>query len=108
MQTAYNNPGEALQKPIDSTFYPNDKTFYVKNNQNQTAYNKNFDASITKADFPDMKVRGRVVENRVDIELERNGNILVQGRDEKQVIQNKREAEQQAMREALQKQIDEK
>ena len=65
----------------------------VKNNENQTAYNKNFDASITKADFPDMKVRGRVIENRVDIDLERNGNILVQGRDEKQVIQNKREAE---------------
>ena len=33
-QTAYNNPGEALQKPVESTFYPNDKTFYVKNNQN--------------------------------------------------------------------------
>ena len=93
MQTAYNNPGEVLQKPIDSTFYPNDKTFYVKNNGDQTAYNKNFDASITKADFPDMKVRGRVVENRVDLELERNGNILVQGRDEKQIIENKREAE---------------
>ena len=55
-----------------------------------------------------MKVRGRVLENRVDIELERNGNILTQGRNEKAVIQNKREGDQFVMREALQRQIDEK
>ena len=48
-----------------------------------------------------MKVRGRVTENRVDIELERQGNILTQGRDEKSVIANKREAEQKAMQAAL-------
>ena len=59
----------------------------------ETSYNRNFDASITKQDFPDIKVRGRVMENRVDLDLERNGNILIQGRDEKHVIQNKKEAE---------------
>jgi len=35
-----------------------------------------FDPLITKQDFPDIKTRGRVLENRVDLELERNGNIL--------------------------------
>ena len=96
------------------TFYPNDKTFYVnpqhqQNNQtNYTNRNFNFDASITKQDFPDIKTRGRVLENRIDIDLEKNGNILWQGRDEKYVMQLKREQEQLAMKEALQKQIDEK
>ena len=49
-----------------------------------------------------------MTSNRVDLDLERNGNILWQGRDEKQVMQHKREMEQQAMKEALQAQIDEK
>jgi hypothetical protein len=90
LQTSYGVNNTQLQKPVDSTFYANgDKTFYVKNNQ--TVYNKNFDASITNADFPEMKVRGRVIENRIDLELERNGNILQEGRDEKFIIQNKRE-----------------
>ena len=71
----------------------NDKTFYVQGNSqppnpnyqtaygnDQTAYangqrNFNFDASITKQDFPEIKTRGRV-DNRVDLDLERNGNIL--------------------------------
>jgi hypothetical protein len=44
--------------------------------QQDTVYNRNFDASITKQDFPNIKTRGRVLENRVDLELERNGNIL--------------------------------
>jgi len=48
-----------------------------------------------------MKTRGRVFENRVDLELEKHGNILTQGRDEKQVFQSKREADQHAVREAL-------
>ena len=49
-----------------------------------------------------MKTRGRVLEGRVDLDLENNGNILTQGRNESAVMQNKREAEQIAMREALQ------
>jgi len=72
----------------------NDKTFYVPQNAGQSGYphdNKNFDASITKQDFPDIKTRARVYENRIDVELERHGNILTQGRDEKGVMQNKRE-----------------
>ena len=55
-----------------------------------------------------MKVRARVLENRVDLDLERHGNILTQGRDEVHVMNNKRENEQKLMREELQKQIDEK
>ena len=47
-------------------------------------------------------------ENRLDLELERHGNILTQGRDEKQVFQSKREADQHAVREALRLQIEEK
>jgi hypothetical protein len=37
-----------------------------------------------------MKTRGRVVENRMDVELEKNGSIF-QGRDEKNIIFSKRE-----------------
>ena len=37
-----------------------------------------------------MKIRGRVIENRVDLELERDGNILTEGRNESAVMQNKR------------------
>jgi hypothetical protein len=33
--------------------------------------------------------------------LQRNGNILAEGRNEKEIIQNKREAEQQSMKAAL-------
>jgi hypothetical protein len=47
-----------------------------------------------------MKIRGRV-HDRVDLELERNGNILIQGRDEKHVIQNKMESNQMAMKKGL-------
>ena len=48
-----------------------------------------------------MKLRGKVTENRVDLALESNGNILTRGRDEKQVMLNKRELDQLAMRAAL-------
>jgi|APCry1669190327_1035288.scaffolds.fasta_scaffold371557_1 hypothetical protein len=41
-----------------------------------------------------MKVRGRVLENRLDLELEKNGDILVNGRNEREIILNKKEAEQ--------------
>lgn len=61
----------------------------------------------TKNDFPNFKVRGRVTENRMDMELERRGDIFI-GRDEKNIIQNKREAQQQEMKDALQMQIAEK
>jgi hypothetical protein len=40
-----------------------------------------------------MKTRGRVFENRVDLELARNGNILSHGRDEKHVMAMKKEQE---------------
>jgi hypothetical protein len=85
--TSYGGPAGAEPNLQNKhTFYPNDKTFYVQNNGAQpeimTTYNRPFDASITKVDFPDIKTRGRVHENRVDLELERNGNILTQGRDE--------------------------
>lgn len=39
----------------------------------------------TKNDFPNFKVRGRVTENRMDMELEKRGDIFA-GRDEKNII----------------------
>lgn len=66
-----------------------------------------FDPRITKQDFPDIKTKARVLDNRVDLHLERNGNIL-NGRDERTLLQQKREQEQQAVKAALQQQIDEK
>ena len=39
-----------------------------------------------------MKLRGRV-EGRFDLEAERNGNILTQGRNEKDILYNRRELE---------------
>lgn len=59
---------------------------------NETKMQTGFDASITKQDFPDIKTRGRVFENRVDLELEKQGNIFY-GRDEKTLLQQKRENE---------------
>lgn len=55
-------------------------------NSGSAARNHQYDPSITKADFPNIKTRGRVFENRIDLELERGGNILTQGRDEKTVF----------------------
>lgn len=52
----------------------------------ETKMQQMFDARITKQDFPDIKTRGRVLDNRVDLELERQGNILF-GRDEKSLLQ---------------------
>lgn len=46
----------------------------------------------TKNDFPNFKVRGRVTENRTDVELEKQGSIFG-GRDEKGILLNKREAQ---------------
>ena len=40
--------GINIQEEQKKTFYPNDKTFYVQNVPNETSYNRNFDASITK------------------------------------------------------------
>jgi hypothetical protein len=54
----------------------------------------------TKQDFPNMKTRGRVVENRMDVELEKNGSIF-QGRDEKNIIFSKREQQAQEMKNSL-------
>jgi hypothetical protein len=39
----------------------------------------------TKNDFPNFKTRGRVDQNRMDIELEKQGSIFG-GRDEKNII----------------------
>ena len=47
--------------------------------------------------------RARVLENRVDLELERQGNILTQGRNEKEVIFNKQQHDQRTMAFELQK-----
>jgi|TARA_B110000285_G_scaffold230143_2_gene296176 hypothetical protein len=43
-----------------------------------------------------------VHENRVDLDLERNGNVLTQGRDEQQILVHKRENDQANMKKALQ------
>lgn len=51
--------------------------------------------------------RGKVIEGRLDIELESRGTIF-QGRDEKSILNRKKEDSQQAIRDALQKQIEEK
>lgn len=61
----------------------------------------------TKTDFPQIMTRGKVTENRLDLELEANGSIF-QGRDEKQILIAKKQMEQNAIKEALQRQIEEK
>ena len=35
--------------------------------EQKTQYNERFDPSITKQDFPDIKTRARVLDNRVDL-----------------------------------------
>ena len=47
------------------------------------------------------------MEGRLDLELESRGTIF-QGRDEKTILYKKKEDIQQAIRESLQRQIDEK
>jgi hypothetical protein len=54
----------------------------------------------TKQDFPTIMTRGRVTENRIDIELEKQGSIL-HGRNEKEVMLAKREEQRRQMAEAL-------
>jgi hypothetical protein len=44
--------------------------------------------------------RGKVLENRLDLELESKGSIF-QGRDEKAILIKKRQDEQNAIKEAL-------
>jgi hypothetical protein len=61
----------------------------------------------TKADFPNFKTRGKVTENRMDVELESKGSIF-QGRDEKNILTSKREQQQFEMKQALQAQMEEK
>ena len=61
----------------------------------------------TKSDFPQIMTRGRVLEGRTDLELEARGTIF-QGRDEKAIMMKKKQDEQNAIKEALQKQIEEK
>lgn len=51
--------------------------------------------------------RGRVLEGRTDLELEARGTIF-QGRDEKAIMMKKKQEEQNAIKEALQRQIEEK
>ena len=57
---------------------------------------------MTKMDFPNIMTRGKVVEGRIDIELESRGTIF-QGRDEKSILIRKKEDNQQSIREALQR-----
>jgi hypothetical protein len=56
----------------------------------------------SKMDFPTIMTRAKVVDGRTDLELESKGTIF-QGRDEKQVLIKKKEDQQQAIRDALQK-----
>jgi hypothetical protein len=42
----------------------------------QMMTNQSFSPMQTKADFPQMKTRGRVTENRMDQELESKGSIF--------------------------------
>jgi protein involved in temperature-dependent protein secretion len=51
--------------------------------------------------------RGKVLENRTDLELEARGTIF-QGRDEKAIMMQKKQEDQNAIKEALQRQIEEK
>ena len=69
--------------------------------------NQQYNPNSTKMDFPTIMTRGKVLENRLDLELESKGSIF-QGRDEKTILIRKKEDSQQAIREALQRQIDEK
>lgn len=48
-----------------------------------------------------------MLENRIDLDLQKQGSILL-GRDDKVIMQNKREMEQMAMKQALERQIEEK
>ena len=49
-----------------------------------------FSPMHTKQDFPTIMTRGRVVEGRLDIALEKEGSIFG-GRDEKNIIEKKKE-----------------
>jgi hypothetical protein len=53
----------------------------------------NYNPNQTKIDFPQMQTRAKVVENRIDLELEFRGNIF-QGRDEQKVLIKKKEDDQ--------------
>ncbi len=57
--------------------------------------------SSTKTDFPMIKTRGKVTEGRTDLELEQLGSIF-SGRDEKAILERKREEGKQRMRDELQ------
>jgi len=52
-----------------------------------------FQANSTKMDFPMIQTRGKVMENRTDLELEAKGSIF-QGRDEKSILIRKKEDSQ--------------
>ena len=51
--------------------------------------------------------RGKITEGRLDLELEKQGSIFG-GRDEKSIMNMKKEEQRRAMQIELQKQIDEK
>jgi len=48
-----------------------------------------YNAMQTKMDFPSIMTRGKVTENRLDIELESRGTIF-QGRNEKEILEKKK------------------
>ena len=56
------------------------------NQQSSQPYATVYSPKSTKQDFPTIMTRGRVVEGRLDLELEKQGSILIGGRDEKDVI----------------------
>lgn len=49
-----------------------------------------YNAMQTKMDFPSIMTKGKVMEGRLDIELEQRGTIF-QGRDEKTILIKKKE-----------------
>ena len=56
--------------------------------------------STTKMDFPQIKTRAKVTENRTDLELEQLGSIF-SGRDEKAILERKKEEAKNRMRDEL-------
>ena len=56
--------------------------------------------STTKMDFPQIKTRAKVTENRTDLELEQLGSIF-SGRDEKAILERKKEEAKKRMRDEL-------
>ena len=88
MSGGSNIPGQG--EPTVVVHYPEPIVVQQSNNnapanqQNGTMAYAN--STLTKQDFPTIMTRGKVVEGRLDIELEKQGSIFG-GRDEKNIIE---------------------